>query len=124
MYNNQRLECYRPCRVSQPIGESSEDFGHASLARLRRKEDVLDIFGLRRGKLQARRSADLDCFREAGLWRLRTLIFVPPLTDFSNELAIGKYQEELGYGSSENLRNAVGIGILALFHNRPARACD
>lgn len=47
VHDDEALEDDRPSRVAQAVLQRAEDLGDARLARVRRDQDVLDIFGLR-----------------------------------------------------------------------------
>jgi len=42
---DETLEDDGPCRVAQPVLHGAKDFGHARLSRMRRDENVLNVFG-------------------------------------------------------------------------------
>ena len=49
---DQALEDDRPCRVMEPVLERPEDFAYASLARMCRYQNMLDVLGFWRCCLQ------------------------------------------------------------------------
>ena len=51
MHNDQAFEDDCPRRVAKAVLQGAKDLGHAGLARMRRDENVFDIFGLGCGKL-------------------------------------------------------------------------
>lgn len=83
----ERLEDDGPGRVVQAVLERTEDFGDTGFASVRCDEDMFYILGLGRRELETN---DQQNFRQSierliDLGGPRTLIFVPPLTDFSKE---------------------------------------
>lgn len=57
MDNDQSLEADSPGRVAQTLFQGAEDLGDSGLAARRGQQDVFDILGLGRRKLQSRRKA-------------------------------------------------------------------
>lgn len=93
MHDDQTLEYYGPSRVAQPVREGTEDLSDSCFACMGRDEDVFDILGLWGCKLWQRVSVS-QWAEQGGEPPARrelhsTLIFVPPFTLFSKELAMG-----------------------------------
>ena len=103
MDNDERLVDDGPGRVAEPVLQGAEDLGDAGLAGVRGDEDVLDILGLGGRELAA--AGQSVARTHAALLRRRTLILVPPLTDFSNELAMGSSSQQ-GRGRRAQRPNA------------------
>lgn len=57
MDNDQSLEAYGPGRVAKTLFQRAEDLGNSGLAARCSQQDVFDIFGLGRRKLQSSRVA-------------------------------------------------------------------
>lgn len=117
MHNDQTLEHDGPRRVAEAVREGAEDLGDTCLTGVRGHEDVLNIFGLGRRELRW-----MHCLAHANSragerwmgWTVKlTLILVPPLTDFSKELAMGVCVVDVPYagGNGTSGVRAGGVGF-------------
>lgn len=62
MHDDQALEDYGPCGIAQSVRQGAEYLSDTSFARMRRDQDMLDIFRLWGGELHMRVRQLFACY--------------------------------------------------------------